>query len=256
MELITLPWSSLLLFVPVIVFAGLVHGALGLGFPMVATPVIALFVDVRVAIFITLLPTVMVNLASVGANKNVQFVVVRYLPMALAAMLGSAIGSAILAISNAEVFRLLLAMLILAFLWTQHQKKLPDQWLRINQLALLIMVGLLAGFAGGTTNVMVAILLIYFLSAQVARAEMITAMNLCFLLGKLSQIAVFLFIGAMTLQMLLKTLPLALVALGSLLVGQSISQNIPQQRYQIWLRYFLVILACVLIIQFLMSLIR
>ena len=37
-------------------FAGAVHGTLGLGFPMTATPLRALLVDVRSAILITLLP--------------------------------------------------------------------------------------------------------------------------------------------------------------------------------------------------------
>ena len=61
MEVITLSWTTLLPVVPVMIFAGLVHGALGLGFPMVATPLIALFVDVRIAIVITLLPTAVVT---------------------------------------------------------------------------------------------------------------------------------------------------------------------------------------------------
>ena len=40
----------LLAVVCVILFAGLVHGTLGLGFPMVATPLLATMMDVRSAI--------------------------------------------------------------------------------------------------------------------------------------------------------------------------------------------------------------
>ena len=250
MEVITLSWATLLPVIPVMIFAGLVHGALGLGFPMVATPLIALFVDVRVAIVITLLPTAVVNLASVAVNHNFQSVVSRYTPLALATMVGSLIGSAVLAITGADIFRLLLALLILVFLWTQYQSKLPSQWLQINRIVLLILVGLVAGFAGGTTNVMVAILLIYFLSAEVARAEMVTAMNLCFLIGKVSQISVFLVLGLISFTLLLKTVPLAAVALGSLLLGQRIGSKIPKQRYQRWLRYLLAVIAVILIVQF------
>ena len=250
MEVITLSWATLLPVIPVMIFAGLVHGALGLGFPMVATPLIALFVDVRVAIVITLLPTAVVNLASVAVNHNFQSVVSRYAPLALATMVGSLIGSAVLAVTGADIFRLLLALLILVFLWTQYQSKLPTQWLQINRIVLLILVGLVAGFAGGTTNVMVAILLIYFLSAEVARAEMVTAMNLCFLIGKVSQITVFLVIGLISLTLLLKTVPLAAVALGSLLFGQKIGSRIPKQKYQRWLRYLLAVIAVTLIVQF------
>ena len=249
-EVITLSWATLLPFIPVMFFAGLVHGALGLGFPMVATPIIALFVDMRVAIVITLLPTAVVNLASVAVNNNFQFVVVRYAPLVLGAIVGSMIGSAVLAVTDDHVFRLLLAGLILTFLWTQYQRKLPSQWLQINSIVLLSLVGLTAGFAGGTTNVMVAILLIYFLAAEVARAQMVTAMNLCFLVGKVSQIVVFFTLGLISFPLLLKTAPLAVVALGSLLAGQRIGSRIPQQKYQRWLRYLLAVTAVILIAQF------
>ena len=42
----------------VLAVAGFVHGALGLGFPIVATPLIALATDMRTAIIIVLLPSV------------------------------------------------------------------------------------------------------------------------------------------------------------------------------------------------------
>ena len=217
---------------------------------MVATPLIALFVDVRVAIVITLLPTAVVNLTSVAVHDNFQSVIVRYAPLALATMLGSLIGSAVLAVTDADIFRLLLALLILVFLWTQYQSKLPSKWLQINHLVLLALIGLLAGFAGGTTNVMVAVLLIYFLSAEVARAEMVTAMNLCFLIGKISQIIVFFVVGLISLPLLLKTAPLAAVAFGSLLIGQRAGSAIPQDKYKRWLRYLLAVIAFILIVQY------
>ena len=57
----TTPQVMLLIFCTVF-FAGLVHGTLGLGFPMVATPLLVLQTDVLSAILIVLLPTLTVNL--------------------------------------------------------------------------------------------------------------------------------------------------------------------------------------------------
>ena len=57
--------------IPVIICAGWIHGALGLGFPLIATPLIAVFIDVKAAILITLLPTATVNVASVFTAQNV-----------------------------------------------------------------------------------------------------------------------------------------------------------------------------------------
>ena len=70
MELLTDPWLLAALAL-VMVFAGLVHGTLGLGFPVVSTPIIAAMLDVRTAILLTLLPTVAVNVASIVGSAGV-----------------------------------------------------------------------------------------------------------------------------------------------------------------------------------------
>ncbi|MEI6737736.1 MAG: sulfite exporter TauE/SafE family protein, partial [Pseudomonadota bacterium] len=41
--------------------AGLAHGVSGFGFPLISTPVVALFTDVRTAVILTLLPNIVVN---------------------------------------------------------------------------------------------------------------------------------------------------------------------------------------------------
>ena len=72
---------TLVFFTAIILFAGLVHGTLGLGFPLMATPLLALFVDVRSAILITLLPTVVVNVASILRGGKWRDSIGRYWPL-------------------------------------------------------------------------------------------------------------------------------------------------------------------------------
>ncbi|MGB5767199.1 MAG: hypothetical protein WBM38_10745, partial [Arenicellales bacterium] len=55
-------WMAL----PAILLAALVHGTFGIGFPMIATPLLALYTDVLTAVSITLLPTMSVNLAMIA----------------------------------------------------------------------------------------------------------------------------------------------------------------------------------------------
>ena len=57
-------WTWVLL-VGIFCFAGLVHGTLGLGFQMMATPLLAMITDVRSAVLITLIPTMAVNIVSI-----------------------------------------------------------------------------------------------------------------------------------------------------------------------------------------------
>jgi uncharacterized membrane protein YfcA len=42
-------------------FAALVHGTIGIGFPLIATPLLALFSDVRTAMLLLVVPTMVIN---------------------------------------------------------------------------------------------------------------------------------------------------------------------------------------------------
>ena len=233
--------------IPVIIFAGWIHGALGLGFPLIATPLIAVFIDVKAAILITLLPTATVNVASVFTAQNVTATVGKYRLLMLASFAGAVAGSLLLANTDPSPYRLLLAFLIVVFLVTGHF----NLRLKIQPVAsMMLLFGCLAGFAGGTTNVMVAVLIIYFLSVEVGRSEMVPAMNLCFLVGKTSQIAVFLALGVISLKWLLYTVPLAVVSYAALKVGQRYGERIAADRYRSALKIILLLLAAILIAQF------
>lgn len=111
--------------------------------------------------------------------------------------------------------------------------------------------GLIAGLAAGTTNVMVAVLIVYFLSLQTSRSTMVPALNSCFLVGKVSQIVVLAIAGLVGFRLMLETAPLAIAAVIALLLGQRLRSRIDVATYQAILRKLLLILALVLIYQFL-----
>lgn len=67
----------------IILFAGLVHGTLGIGFPLIATPLIAMMTDVRSAMVMLLLPTLCNNLANTVRGGNWDRSIGRFWPLAL-----------------------------------------------------------------------------------------------------------------------------------------------------------------------------
>ncbi len=248
LSLLQFDWPILAAIVGVMLLSGLVHGSLGLGFPMVATPILATMMDIRTAILITLLPTMAVNVASIVNSKSSLNSTRVFLPLVGFALLGSVIGSGILAIVDPAPFRALLAGLILLYL--MNNLRIPAAWLEANGLLAMVLFGLAAGFSAGTTNVMVAVLLIYFLSLQTPRDTMVPALNSCFLVGKLSQIIVLSAAGLVSLQLVVETTPLALAAVLALLLGQKIRHRIKVETYQSLLRVLLLVLAVILIVQF------
>jgi len=235
--------------IAVMLFAGLIHGTLGLGFPMVATPMLATMMDVRSAILITLLPTIAINIASIVNSKSSLASTKPFLPLVLFALLGSMLGASILAITDPAPFRIVLAGLILLYLW--NRIRIPKPWLMDNSMLAMAVFGLIAGISAGTTNVMVAILIIYFMSLETPRSTLVPALNSCFLVGKISQIVVLAIAGLISVSLLLETAPLAVAAVIALLLGQRLQPRIQVSTYQGILRKLLLLLAIILIYQFL-----
>ena len=178
----------LIAIIGVMLLSGLIHGTLGLGFPMVATPMLATMMDVRSAILITLLPTMAVNITSILNSESRLQTARQFSPLILFSLLGTVIGASVLATTDPAPFRILLAALILLYLW--NGLRIPRQWLEDHALLSMALFGITAGMAAGTTNVMVAVLIIYFLSLETPRSTLVPALNSCFLVGKASQIVV------------------------------------------------------------------
>lgn len=230
--------------------AGLVHGTLGLGFPMVATPLLALVVDVRTAIVLTLLPTASVNIATVLRGGRWSESIGRFWPLAVYGVVGTVIGTRLLIVSDPAPFKLLLAGLILLYLLTSRSDALRLGWVVRHPRASMLVFGLLAGLAAGTTNVMVPLLIIYTLELGLTRTTMVQVFNMCFLAGKVSQIAVFAAAGALGSGFVATTVPLAAVAVVFLLAGAAIRDRIPTETYRVIVRRVLLVLAFVLIGQY------
>ena len=242
-------YPVLIAIIGIMLIAGLVHGTLGLGFPMVATPMLAAMMDVRSAILITLLPTMAVNLVSIFNSKSNFESARRFWPLIAFAFPGSIIGTIVLASNDPAPFRIMLAGLILLYLW--NGIRISKQWLINNSFLAMALFGLTAGFSAGTTNVMVAILIIYFISLETPKATLVPALNSCFLIGKVSQIVVLVVAGLVGAGLLLETLPLALAAVLALMIGQRLQSRIDVKTYQQILRKLLALLALILIYQFL-----
>jgi uncharacterized membrane protein YfcA len=247
-SLLQFDWTILLVIVATMLLSGLVHGTLGLGFPMMATPVLASMTDVRSAILITLLPTMAVNIASIANNRATLSTTRPFLPLVIFTLLGSIAGAAVLAAVDPAPFRILLAGLILLYLW--NGLRIPRTWLDNNALTAMALFGICAGLSAGITNVMVAILIVYFLSLETPRTTMVPTLNACFLSGKLMQIGVLSVAGLVSLRLVLETAPLALAAVAALWLGQRIQPKIKVDTYQAVLRKLLLLMAIVLIYQF------
>ena len=240
----------ILCFAVILFVAGLVHGTIGLGFPLVATPLLALFVDVRSAILITLLPTAAVNIASIVSGGHWRDSIGRFWPLGVYSLIGGVLGSTVIVVSDPAPFKLVLAALIFLYLASGWLGKFKMAWVAEHRGWSMLIFGLAAGVSAGSTNVMVPILIIYALEMGLQTTAMVQVFNMCFLAGKVSQMIVFAAAGMLTSQVLLFTTPLAGMALLALLIGMAMRKRIGGDTYRTIIRWVLFVVALTLVGQY------
>ena len=229
-------------------FAAFIHGSIGLGFPMVATPLLALVTDIQTAIILTIIPSFLTNLVSIRSEGNILSASHRYLSLALFVMAGSAIGTQVLIFTNSEIFKALLAGAIIVYLFAD-KINFNLTWVSGHQIFSRFVFGVSAGILGGLTNVMAPILIIYTLESKHSKSDTIQALNFCFLFGKLTQFILFSINGKFTLDKLSVSSVMLIAASLALYIGIAIRKKIELSAYRKILRLVLLILAVLLLIQ-------
>lgn len=233
-------------------FAALVHGSVGFAFPMIATPLLALFVDLQTAILLTLIPTVLVNTVSIASEANFKFsnflkAFKRHYQLALYALLGSAFGTMLLLSVDTDWFKVLLALAILLYLLSP-KFKLELSWIQSKPVFSKAFFGLTGGLLGGLTNVMMPFLLIYSIESKHSKRDIIQSANICFLSGKLIQIILFSASGEFTQNTLTSSWVLLITTAIALIIGIKIKKHIKAETYVKILRGLLLILALILLV--------
>lgn len=232
----------------IFLFAALIHGSIGLGFPIVATPLLALFTNMQTAIVLTLMPTILANLVSISREGNVATAFRRYFPMALLAMAGSAVGTQILLFTHSGIFKALLAIAIVIYLLAE-KIRLNFSWVREHPNFAKITFGTAAGMLGGLTNVMGPLLIIYSLESRHSKSETVQASNICFMFGKAIQLFLFSVQGKFTQSELSISLTMLLLTGFALYLGVKIRKVIQPNAYKKILRILLLLVALVLLAQ-------
>ncbi len=245
-------WTSFhyALAIVVMALAGFVHGALGLGFPLVATPLLALVTDVKTAIVCTLLPALTAIVISVVKGGRPMAVVRQYWTLPVYMIAGSYLGARLLVASNPTPFLLMLAFSILAYLNLQRMQVVAARLIGVHQGVARAAFGLAAGVFESTANVSAPVLLIFFLSTNLPSVALVQALNLCFLAGKTSQSLTLAYGGGIPAGVWVSTLPFAAVGAAGLLTGIRVRSRIDAETYRAWLKRALWVIAALLIGQF------
>jgi len=230
--------------------AGFGHGALGFGFPVVATPIVALLIDIRSAIAILAPVTLALTVISALRGGPLLAIVREFWFVPVATAVGAWVGTRILLAAPPEPFVLILALVILLYLNVDRLGRGRSELVQRLRTAFGLAFGFVAGVFEAVANVAGPVLLIYFMLLGLAPAQIVQTLNLCFSLGKGTQTATWAMSGEISAATWLIIGALVVPAVGALFAGMRVRNRIDAATYRRWLRGALWVMAILLLGQF------
>src|SRR6478609_2736003 len=107
--LFDLPFAQLGWIVLAIVIAGIIHGALGFGFPFIATPLVAIVTDMRTAVIALLLPTLAITAVNIARTGPILPAIKRFWVVPCFSLAGAVVGTWIFVMAPEAPYLLILA---------------------------------------------------------------------------------------------------------------------------------------------------
>jgi uncharacterized membrane protein YfcA len=238
----------------VMLAAGLIQGALGFGFPFVATPLIAVASDMRTAIIVVLLPTLATILVALFTAGPLRATLARFRMMPLYMVAGAAAGTWLFVSAPGAPYTLLLAIMTLVYLGLDRLGRAEWPVVQRHERWFASLSGLTAGIFEGTANVAGPALIIFYLALGLTPAVLVQALNICFLVGKSTQLTVLATRGGIGLAEWLATLPFVAIGVTGSWCGVRIRHRIDAPTFRIWVKRALFVIALGLLAQYLWSL--
>ncbi|TSA40409.1 MAG: sulfite exporter TauE/SafE family protein [Betaproteobacteria bacterium] len=233
-----------------VLLAGYLQGARGFCFPFVATPMVAMVIDMRTAVITILLPTLATTIVTLFTSGPLGPVLKRFWMMPVYSILGALIGTWLFVAVPAAPYQLLLALIIIAYLNLDRIARGNWPLIRRHERAFGPLAGAAAGVFEGTANVAAPPLIIYYLALGLAPAMLVQALQICFMVGKATQFTVLTMYGGVTAAQWLATLPLIAIAVAAGFAGSRIRNRIDAQAFRVWVKRALLVIALALLAQY------
>jgi uncharacterized protein len=244
-----LQWS---LMIAIALASGFVHGFVGIGFPLIATPLFALIFSFQRAVPMLVLPTLVLvacTFFAFGKAISPRAAFQRYWPLLLMSPIGIVVGTRVLFAVDQDLLMVALAAVMGLYLYLDWRGRSRVELIRRHPTAFAFPFGLAAGLCEGAVNVSGPMLLIYFLLLDLEAAAIIAAMNYLFLLGKVVQSGALALRGSFDAGVLQAALPLSVAGAATFFCGVRLRSRFEPSRYRGWLKATLAFMALMLLLR-------
>ncbi len=229
-----------------LLLAAFVKGTSGMGFPMIATPMVALLLDIRTAVVILIIPNLLMDATQIFRGSLSIEIFRRFKWLLLWTILGVFLGTKVLVMLPAWILNLTLGLTILAFVgWSMLRVEFRISP-RLEKI-LSPVVGIVGGFLNGMTNAAGPAPAIYLYSLRLPKVEFIKSIATIFIVTKLSQLAAVSTWNLFDRERLELSLGVTLFVLAGFYLGLKTQDRVNQQTFNRALLAILFVIGVVLI---------
>lgn len=222
--------------------ASFVKGVIAFGFPIVATPLLAMVVEVKTAIALSIVPNIVMDAVQVRRRSGDLWGTARRVAVLLAfGFVGTVVGTRSLVVMPPRLALAILAVVVLGFVGlnvgsaTFRVPARAERWLSPP-------VGFAAGFLGGVTNVPGTLLVLYFHALGMSKHDFVRSVALCFMSYKVIQLVTVASYGLLSWSLLGGSIALTVVGLGAFWLGLRVQDALPERIFNRAILIFLTLL--------------
>lgn len=222
--------------------ASFIKGVIAFGFPIVATPLLAMVVEVKTAIALSIVPNIVMDALQVRRRGGDLWPTARRVAVLLAfGFVGTVVGTRSLVVMPPALALAILAVVVLGFVGlnvsgaTFRVPARAERWLSPP-------VGFAAGFLGGVTNVPGTLLVLYFHALGMSKHDFVRSVALCFMSYKVIQLVTVASYGLLTWPLLGGSVALTVVGLGAFWLGLRVQDALPERIFNRAILIFLTLL--------------
>ena len=215
----------------IVLLAGFFHGIVGFGFPMIATPLFVLFLDLKQAVLYTLFPTLITNVVSLKKANSFSDIWRGFWLLILSVMVGSILGTQLLVAHYSHYYKLILAGVMLLYLNKERLHLSLTRAVAEQKNMTTIIMGVLSGLVGGMANIMSPMLIMLILEFKLDKKRAIGVMSFCFIANKILQILIFGYHGSFSFDNGALIILFVFISLIGFWIGNKIHERIDEKLY-------------------------
>lgn len=231
-----------------LLLAAFVKGATGLGFPLIATPMVALLLDIRTAVTVLILPNLFMDSAQVMRDGFPAEIFRRFRALIAPTIIGVFLGTMVLVKLPLWILNACLGVMVLLFV-ISNLLKFDFTVSPRNEKLLSPVCGFVSGFLNGMTNAAGPTLAIYLYSLKLEKRNFVKSIATIFVTTKLSQLVAISTWNLFNWYTIKLSLVVLLFSLAGFYAGVKAQDRVNQQTFNRGLLALLFLIGITLIVR-------